>query len=410
MHNPDLGWSPAGCDDMPLTNLNRHLEHQIRQIRQDHRLRSLAPLRQLEHGRIADAGREYLNLSGNDYLGLAADRDLVGRFYQQMNPANLPAAFGPGAAGSRLMTGNSRLYDLLEKKLATLYGRESCLVFNSGFHGNAGILPALAGKGDLILADKLCHASLIDGMRLSRARTIRYRHLDYTHLAAILQAKRAAYRQVFVVSESIFSMDGDRADLRELVALKKRYRCSLYLDEAHALGVLGSQGLGLAQEQDLVDDVDLLFGTFGKALAGLGGFVVCSRIVADYLVNTARSLIFTTALPPVCLSWLLFVLDRIPEMADERDRLQRLAGQLRRDLEQQGLVTGGSSQIVPVMIGDSSRAVTVAGNLRDRGYWVTAVRPPTVPAGTARLRLSVTAAMSGDDLAPLPALIAAALR
>ncbi len=395
---------------MPLTNLNRHLEHQIRQIQQDHRLRSLAPLRHLEHGRIADAGRDYLNLSGNDYLGLAANRDLVGQFYQQLNPDTLLAAFGPGAAGSRLMTGNSRLYDQLEKKLAALYGRESCLVFNSGFHGNAGILPALAGKGDLILADKLCHASLIDGMRLSRARTIRYRHLDYTHLAAILQAKRAACRQVFVVSESIFSMDGDRADLRELVALKKRYQCSLYLDEAHAMGVLGSRGLGLAQEQGLVNDVDLLFGTFGKALAGLGGFVVCSRIVADYLVNTARSLIFTTALPPVCLSWLLFVLDLIPGMADERDRLQRLAGQLRRDLGKQGLVTGGSSQIVPVMIGDSARTVAVAGKIRDRGYWVTAVRPPTVPAGTARLRLSVTAAMSGDDLAPLPPLIAAALR
>ncbi len=395
---------------MPLTNLNRDLEHQIRQIQQDHRLRSLAPLRQLEHGRIADAGRDYLNLSGNDYLGLAANREMVGQFYQQLNPAAMLATFGPGAAGSRLMTGNSRLYDLLEKKLAALYGRESCLVFNSGFHGNAGILPALAGKGDLILADKLCHASLIDGMRLSRARTIRYRHLDYTHLAAILQAKRAACRQVFVVSESIFSMDGDRADLRQLIALKKKYRCSLYLDEAHALGVLGSRGLGLAQEENVVGDIDLLFGTFGKALAGLGGFIVCSRIVADYLVNTARSLIFTTALPPVCLSWLLFVLDRIPEMVDERDRLQRLAGQLLRDLGKQGLTTGGSSQIVPVMIGDSARAVAVAGELRDRGYWVTAVRPPTVPAGTARLRLSVTAAMSGDDLAPLPALIAAALR
>lgn len=395
---------------MPLINLNRDLEHRIRQIQQDHRLRSLTPLRQLEHGRIADAGRDYLNLSGNDYLGLAANREMVGQFYQQLNPATMLATFGPGAAGSRLMTGNSRLYDLLEKKLAALYGRESCLVFNSGFHGNAGILPALAGKGDLILADKLCHASLIDGMRLSRARTIRYRHLDYNHLAAILQDKRAAYRQVFVVSESIFSMDGDRADLRQLITLKKKYRCSLYLDEAHALGVLGSRGLGLAQEEDVVNDVDLLFGTFGKALAGQGGFIVCSRPVADYLVNTARSLIFTTALPPVCLSWLLFVLDRMPEMADERDRLQRLAGQLRRDLEKQGLTTGGSSQIVPVMIGDSARAVAVAGELRDRGYWVTAVRPPTVPAGTARLRLSVTAAMSGDDLAPLPALIAAALR
>jgi len=397
------------CNESALIELNQHLRNRLERIDNNGRTRSLAALTQHEHGGIADARRTYLNLSGNDYLGIAANRALVNQFYRQIGPDTLLREFGPGAAGSRLMTGNSPIYDRLEKRLAELYNKERCLVFNSGFHGNSGILPALAGKGDLILADKLCHASLIDGMRLSRAETIRYRHLDYDHLENILRTRRSACRQAFIVSESIFSMDGDRADLHALIALKKKYHCNLYLDEAHAVGVLGNRGLGLAEQQDAVEGVDLLFGTFGKALGGQGGFVVCSKTVADYLVNTARSLIFTTALPPVCLSWISFVLERIPAMRDDRERLQRLAEELRRQLARQGLTTGGSSHIVPVMIGDSDRAVHLAQALRNRGYWVTAVRPPTVPIGTARLRLSVTAAMNRDDLGPLPALITAAL-
>lgn len=382
------------------------LKKTLRQLAEQGLARQLVPVKHLDHGRLAFSGKSWLNLSGNDYLGLASNKALIEEFYRQLNPDNILENFGPGAAASRLMTGNSDLYEQLESRLASLYGRDSCLVFNSGYHGNAGILPAIADKGDLILADKLCHASLIDGMRLSRAETRRFPHLDYDRLEQILANQRDRFREVFLVSESIFSMDGDAADLNRLVGLKKKYRCTLYLDEAHAVGVFGSKGLGLAEQNGLVNDIDLLFGTFGKALGGVGGYVVCASLIRDYLINKSRTLIFTTGLPPVCLHWVLFVLERLPLMEQERHHLLTMADRLRRYLAEKGLPVKGSSQIVPVVIGDSTRTVAVAGQLRDHGYWVTAIRPPTVPPGSARIRLSCSAAMDEKDLRSLPGILA----
>lgn len=392
-----------------MNDLNQHLARQLQSLEQEGLRRRLVPLTQLSDGRIDVAGKTYLNLSGNDYLGLASSRELIAEFYSQLKPASLLEQFGPGSSASRLMTGNSQLYEQLEQKLAGLYSSQRALVFNSGYHGNTGILPALAEKGDLILADKLCHASLIDGMRLARAETLRYRHLDYNHLGNILETKRTRYNRVFVVSESIFSMDGDLADLRRLISLKEQFNCVLYLDEAHAIGVNGSRGLGLAEQEGLLKDIDILFGTFGKALAGLGGFIACSAAVADYLVNRARPFIYSTGLPPVCLNWLLFVLERVPAMVEERKKLQKMGENLRQELVREGLTTGGSSQIIPVIIGDSGKALSVAEKLQASGFWVTAVRPPTVPANTARLRLSLSTAFTPEDLASLPILIKNAL-
>ena len=360
-------------------------------------------------GRVVYQGREYLNLAGNDYLGLAADRDLVAAFYDQINEQTILARFGPGSTGSRLMTGNHGINRELEEGLSRLYDPGRVLVFNSGYHANIGILPALARKGDLILADKLCHASLIDGMRLSRAKVIRYPHLDYSRLEALLAQHRKAHGQVFIVTESIFSMDGDMADLDRLARLKEKFDALLYVDEAHAVGLRGRHGLGLAEERGMMDAVDLLVGTFGKAWAGQGAFVVCPQVLREYLLNTARSFIFTTGLPPVSLSWLLFVMKKIPEMSRQRLHVRQLADGLRKGLQEHGLQTGGSSHIVPVLIGAADLAVQVAETLRTQGFWVSAVRPPTVPAGTARLRLSLTAAMKEKDLAPLPRLIAEAI-
>ncbi len=392
-----------------MTTLNHHLEQQLQNLRHKGLLRELVPLTQSGEGRIVVSGATYLNLSGNDYLGLAGNRELVSEFYSRMSPDSLLDQFGPGASASRLMTGNSELYEQLEQKLANLYGSQRALVFNSGYHGNVGILPVLSGKGDLILADKLCHASLIDGMRLSKADTIRYRHLDFDHLGSILEEKRNRYNRVFLVSESVFSMDGDLVDLPSLIALKKRFDCSLYLDEAHGVGVYGHQGLGLAEQEGVIEDIDILFGTFGKALAGIGGFIACSAQVADYLVNRARSFIYSTGLPPVCLSWLLFVLDRVPAMTEEREQLLEMAKWLRKELVQLGLTTGGTSQIIPVIIGDNSETMAASEKLRAAGFWATAVRPPTVPANTSRLRLSLGAALKREDLAPLPGLIKSSL-
>ncbi len=354
-------------------------------------------------------GQQYLNLAGNDYLGLAGDRQLVQEFYQDMGPDNLLGRFGPGSGASRLMTGNHTGYQRLEEQLSNLYKTESALVFNSGYHINIGLLPALAGKGDLILADKLCHASLIDGMRLSRARVIRYPHCGYDQVKKLLQRHSSFHGKIFLVTESLFSMDGDCADLDKLVKLKEQYGAILYVDEAHAVGVRGPGGLGLAEEQNVLRKIDLLVGTFGKAWAGQGAFVACSKLLADNFVNSARSLIFTTALSPVAVNWLSFVAPRISAMSAQRDHLRQLGNELRTSLQAMGLTTGGSSQIVPVMVGDAAKAVTVADKVRQQGFWINAIRPPTVPPGTSRLRLSLTAGMDADQLASLPDAIAGAM-
>lgn len=393
-----------------MNTLDHHLERQLRDIDGQGLLRRLVPLSRAGSASIVEGGRTFLNLSGNDYLGLGSNRDLLAQFYRRLNSDILLEQFSPGASASRLMTGNSRLYARLESRLAELYGTEACLVFNSGYHCNTGILPALAGREDLILADRLCHASLIDGMRLARAKTLRYRHFDYDQLEDILHRRRHRHSQVFIVTESIFSMDGDAADLHRLIMVKNRFQCVLYVDEAHAVGVLGPQGLGLAEQEGVSGEIELLIGTFGKALGGVGGFAACSGVTVRYLVNRARPLIYSTALPPVCLNWLLFVLERIPAMTDDRHRLRQLADNFRRELLRLGLAAGGTSHIVPVIVGESNRTLRAADRLRERGYWVTPVRPPTVPVNTARLRLSLSAAMDPADLAPLPAHIAEAVR
>jgi 8-amino-7-oxononanoate synthase len=392
-----------------MPDLQQQLAEQLEEIEGQGQLRQLVPVVHLGHGRIEINGRPYLNLAGNDYLGLATNRDLLETFFNQQNNENLLECYGLGSTASRLMTGNTLPYAQLEQQLTALYRTEAALVFNSGYHLNIGILPALSGKQDLILADKLCHASLIDGMRLSRAKVIRYPHLDYQAIEQVLVRDRESYRQVFIVTESIFSMDGDAADLAKLVDLKDRWQATLYVDEAHGVGIRGASGCGLAEEQGVHRHIEILTGTFGKAYGGQGAFVVGSRILTDFLLNTARPQIFSTGLPPISMHWLCFVLRHLPLMQEQRAKVDRMAEQFRQALRDAGLKTHGSSNIVPVMVGDAARAVAAAERICEQGYWVKAVRPPTVPAGTSRLRLSLNAAMDWEQLAPLPAIIKASL-
>ena len=393
-----------------MPDLHQQLTDQLGAIEQQGQLRHLVPVVHLDHGRIEINGCRYLNLAGNDYLGLATNCRQLEAFFNEQDKGNLLECYGLGSTASRLMTGNTRPYAQLEHQLAALYQTEAALVFNSGYHLNIGILPALSGKQDLILADKLCHASLIDGMRLSRAKVIRYPHLDYQAIEQILVKERDRYRQVFIVTESIFSMDGDTADLAELVRLKDRFQATLYVDEAHGVGIRGAKGLGLAEEQGVHQAIEILTGTFGKAYGGQGAFVVGSRILIDFLLNTARPQIFSTGLPPVSAHWLCFVLRQIPLLQEQRAKVAKMAENLRQSLRDAGLQTLGSSNIVPVMVGDATRAVVAAERICNSGYWVKAVRPPTVPVGTSRLRLSLNAAMDWEQLAPLPAIIAESLR
>jgi len=392
-----------------MSVLDSHLQEQLNAITAQGQHRSLVPVSHLDQGMIDIDGRKYLNLAGNDYLGLATNRELLTAFFSRQSQTTLLESYGLGSTASRLMTGNTLPYARLEQQLRELYQAEAVLVFNSGYHINIGILPALTGKGDLILADKLCHASLIDGMRLSRAKVVRYPHLDYQAIEQILAKERDKYRQVIIVTESIFSMDGDTADLPELVRIKDRFQAALYVDEAHGVGIRGEHGCGLAEEQGVHHRIEILTGTFGKAFGGQGSFVVGSNLLIDYLLNTARSQIFSTGLPPVSVHWLCYVLEQIPLMREQRAKVDRLAARFRAALRDMDLRTDGSSNIVPVMVGDAARAVAAAERICEAGYWVKAVRPPTVPAGTSRLRLSLNAAMSWEQLAPLPAIIKEAI-
>jgi len=352
-------------------------------------------------GTLLHQGQEYLNLAGNDYLGLAVDSEQQAVFRQWLRPDWAI----PGATGSRLMTGTHPLCVRLEERLGRLYGTGPALVCGSGYHANVGILPALTGRDDVILADKLCHASLIDGMRLSRARLIRYPHLDLERLEELLKRYSSVRGRVFVVTESVFSMDGDIADLQRLVELKARYGAVLYVDEAHAVGVRGHCGLGCAEEQGVLTEIDLLIGTFGKAWGGVGAFCLCSAPIREMLVNASRSFIFSTALPPVSLAWLLFVVDHWQEYAPRRRRLLELTDRLRRTLAEAGVACRGQSHIVPILIGTSEATLAAARMLRQRGFWVGAVRPPTVPSGTGRLRLSLSAAHDWSRLERLVPLL-----
>lgn len=338
-------------------------------------------------------GREMLNLSSNDYLGISSNPRMIEEFREETDVK----ALAYSAASSRLLSGNHEYYTLLENDLCELYGKEAALVFSSGYHANTGILPALAGKRDLIIADKLVHASIIDGLRLSDAEMLRYRHMDYENLRSILSQNREKYENVFIVTESIFSMDGDVVDLLELCDLKKEYDAFLYVDEAHAVGARGTNGLGCCEEQACVDDIDFIVGTFGKAFASMGAFVVCSGLFKDFLVNTQRTLIFTTALPPVNVAWTRFVLNRIPDFYNYRLKLAEKAQQLRDVLEAREFETRGSSHIVPFLCGSNENSVYMSELLRDNGFFALPVRYPTVPKNEARIRFSLNAAIPDED-------------
>ena len=352
-------------------------------------------LREVEHEGflIHRDGREMLNLSSNDYLGLASRPSLQEEFWAETDVRLL----GFSASSSRLLSGNHVQYTLLEQDLRDMYGRDGALVFASGYHANIGILPALAGKRDLIIADKLVHASIIDGMRLSDAEMLRYRHGDMEHLREMLFNHREKYENVFIVTESIFSMDGDTSDLQELCEVKREFDAFLYVDEAHAVGVRGTNGLGCCEEQGCIDDIDFIVGTFGKAFASCGAYVICDALFRDFLVNTQRSLIFTTALPPVNVAWTRFVLGKMPNFFAARLKLAEVARRLRETLTARGWETRGTSHIVPLLCGSNENSVYMARQFQENGFFVLPVRYPTVPKNEARLRFSLNAAIPLED-------------
>lgn len=347
-------------------------------------LRALRPAALREEAYIHIENKKYIDFSSNDYLGFAT--------HPRLKEASRKAAsrFGTGSAASRLLSGDLEMHHRLEETVASFKGKESALTFNSGYQANVGIISALYGKGDAIFSDRLCHASIIDGMMLSGAKLFRFRHNDPEDLESLLKRQRPNFTNGLIVTETIFSMDGDAAPIGELVALKDRYNCRLMVDEAHATGVFGKNGSGAVEEGGSSDRVDLIMGTFSKALGSFGAYLACSSTVKEYLINRCRSFIYSTALPPAVIAANLDSLQLVKEEPLRRKILLENAGYLREELRRSGFMVRGSSQIIPVIIGDDRLAVTMAGRLQDMGYWILAIRQPTVPAGEARLRLSVT--------------------
>ncbi|MEI6848260.1 MAG: 8-amino-7-oxononanoate synthase [Chlorobiaceae bacterium] len=346
-------------------------------------------------------GKCLLNLSSNDYLSLGDNPTLLAEYTDSI----ATKSYAMTSSSSRLLTGNHTLYDKLEHCLAALYHRDAALVFNSGYHANIGIIPALTNRHDLVLSDKLNHASIIDGLKISEAPYQRYRHRDYDHLEELLAGAVNRYRQIFIVSESVFSMDGDLADIACLVALKEKYGAFLIIDEAHGVGVFGERGLGLCETAGMVQQIDIIIGTFGKALASTGAYAVMSSLCRDYLLNTMRSFIFTTALPPYVLGWSLLTLERQVAMSVERKALLQLASTLRQELIESGLEVPGDSHIVPVITGGNDLAIDMASHLKNSGFLCMPVRPPSVPEKSSRIRISLRAALKWDDISKIPELI-----
>lgn len=328
-------------------------------------------------------GQKLVNLSSNNYLGFADNKKITKEFLNEVGDK-----YSFGSASARLLTGTLPVYKELEDLISQLFRKEKTLLFNSGYHANVGINSCIAGKGDVIFSDKLNHASIIDGMRLSEGKFFRFPHKNMEALEKLLTRERKNFNNAIIVSESVFSMDGDIADIEKLVELKEKFNCILVLDEAHAFGVFGQNGLGVTEKLGITDKIDLIVGTFGKAIGSMGAFATGSQTLVDYLTNKARSFIFSTALPPINIAFSKWIIEnKLPQTLEKRQRMLSI-----------GQKAGSESHIIPVIIGGNKETVDTCEILFHNGFFTLPIRPPTVPEGTSRLRLSLTTDITEKEL------------
>ena len=357
------------------------LDKQLKNLKEHSHFRDIKDFESKDEKYIYLNGEKLINLSSNNYLGFADNKALTKEFLNGVE-------YSFGSASARLLTGTLPIFKELENLLAQLFNKDKALIFNSGYHANVGINSSIAGKGDVIFSDKLNHASIIDGMRLGESKFFRYPHNNMEALEKLLIRERNNFDNAVIVSESVFSMDGDIADLEKLIELKEKYNCILILDEAHAFGVFGQIGLGVCETLGIIDKVDLIVGTFGKAIGSMGAFAVGNKTLMDYLTNKARSFIFSTALPPINIAFTKWILEnKLPKTYDKRMQMLSIAKK-----------AGSDSHIIPIVIGGNKETVETCEILYQNGYFTLPIRPPTVPEGTSRLRLSLTTEITEQEL------------
>ncbi len=372
-------------------------------LRRDGLYRELRVIESAQGPWVTLDGTQVILLCSNDYLGLAGHPAL------RAAAADAAERWGAGAGASRLVSGNMTIHRELELELADFKGHDACLLFGSGFLANVGVISALAGRSEVILSDSLNHASLVDGCRQSRAETIVYKHCDLDSLAAGLE--RAGGRSALIVTDAVFSMDGDLAPLPGIVELAHRHGARVVVDEAHATGVLGPGGRGLVSALGLEREIAVVVGTLGKALGSYGAFACCDRTMAEFLLNRARTLIYSTALPPPSVAAALAALRLVRAEPGIVDRLRGNARLLRCELAGHGFpVTAGEMPIVPLLVGDPRDAMNLCEAALRGGVFAQAIRPPTVPDGSSRLRVVAMAAHAEDDLRAAAATLAAGRR
>lgn len=363
------------------------IEEELKKLRELGQLRRIPNISAKSDGKIVVDGFEYVNFASNDYLGLSTKQDLREEFLQKTEALM-------SSASARLLTGSSAEYCELENTLARIFNKEAALIFNTGYQANLGVISAIIGKGDIVFSDKLNHASIIDGMRLSEGDFLRYKHCDYDNLEILLKKKRGEYKRALIVSESVFSMDGDIADIDRLTELKNKYDCLLMIDEAHAFACCGNSFAGISDGKD----VDIITATFGKAIGSFGAFCVSKKIIIDYLINRARSFIFSTSIPPINIAWSNWLLTEKQKYLElQKNTLEHLVKAVHASLTLRGIKTPSTTHIIPILVGDNDKTLKISEKLAALGYYIPAIRPPTVPNGTSRLRISLTADSVLDD-------------
>lgn len=331
--------------------------------------------------------RKLLNLSSNDYLGLANDKNLREEFYSNYLPKL-------SSSSSRLIDGSYEEIMNLEKRAQEIY-KKPCIMFNSGFDANSSIIETFCNKKTLILTDRLNHASIYDGIINSGAEFLRYKHLDMLGLEKLLEKYQEKYEDIWVISETVYSMDGDVADIEKLVELKRKYNFTLMIDEAHSYGVYG---YGIAFNLKVVDEIDFLVIPLGKGGGSVGAMVICEDYLKNYIINKSRKFIFSTALPPVNSCWNLFILNKMNEFEEKRARLEVLKNYTLKLLSQNGITTESTTHIISIIIGDNRRIGEITENMKSKGYLLYPVKEPTVPKGTARFRIGLNPDISFEEI------------